>query len=222
MKSAKLKKNKFIILLILLAILLTVIKLCVWDNPKVLFRIAEGLDEPSSSFYLVLERIYKLSVEGSLAKRIEEHLSKNENAYLYDKYIRVLGVLGRKQSLYELKNIYNKYQHDQNYYSTLYYVISSMGLVGDNEIAFFLEALLDRYKQLNVQVPGATIAASLYLITGSTDYYFVNSSNKLQKIILTKELINARKTIISSKGRSRTYEEMLILDKIFRRPSNLP
>jgi hypothetical protein len=211
--------KRIIIIVLIVAVCLGFgFKLAVWDNTDLLCKIAEGFDEPSRSYYFTLERIYKLSEKNNFSKKITKYLFKDENRYLHDIYIRILGVLGDKESLHELEQIYIKYQHDQRYRATLYYVIKSMGLIGDKEIVPFLETLLKKYDELNVQVSGSNIASALYLITGSSDFYFTNSSGERQRLILTDNLIKARQIIVSSKGRSRKFEEMIILDNVYRPP----
>jgi len=218
MKSIYYKRA--IIILLIVAICLGVgLKLTVWDNTDLLCKIAEGFDEPSTSYYFILERIYKLSGKNDFSKKITQTLSKDENRYLHDIYIRILGVLGYRESLHELEQIYIKCQHDQRYKATLYYTIKSMGLIGDKEIVSLLETLLTKYDELNVQVSGSNIASALYLITGRSDYYFTNTSGEQQKLILTDNLLKAREVIVSSKGRVRKYDEMIILDNVFRPPT---
>ena len=212
-------KRIIIIVSIVVVCLGVGLKVAVWDNTNLLCQIAEGLDEPSKPYYFILERIYKLSENSNFSKKITEYLSKGEKRYLHDNYIRILGVLGDKESLHDLEQIYIKYQHDQRYKSTIYYVIKSMGLIGDKEIVPLLETLLKKYDQLDVQVSGSNIASALYLITGSSDYYYINNSGKQQKLILTDNLRKARKVIVSSEGRSRNIEEMIILDNFYRPPT---
>lgn len=218
MKSIHYKR--IIIFVLILAVFFgVVLKLAVWDNTDLLCKIAEGFDEPSKPYYFVLERIYKLSDKEIYSKKITKYLSKDENRYLHDIYIRILGVLGDKESLFELEQIYIKYQQDQRYKATLYYVIKSMGLIGDKEIVPFLERLLKNHDELNVQISGSNIAVALYLITGRSDYYFTNSSGERQKLILTDNLTKAREVIVSSKGRDRNFDEMIILDNVYRSPT---
>ena len=194
------------------------IKFFVLDNPKTLCILAEGFDEPSTPFYFVIERIYKLSEKKNISDKLINKLANGDNLYLHDIYIRLLGVLGKKESLYELEKIYIKYQKDKNYRARLYYVIKSMGLIGNEEIVPLLETINLKYNELQVQVSGANIAAALYLITGSSGYYYDDILNERQKLYLTEELIKAREVIVASKDRKRTFNEMVILDKTFRPP----
>ncbi len=209
--------NKIIYIVLMLTVCLGFgFKLVVWDNADILCNIAEGFDEPSTPFYFFLERIYKLSEKNSFSKELAQYLSKDENRHLHDIYIRILGVIGDKESLHELEQIYIKYQHDKKSKVTLFYMVKSAGLIGDKEIVPLLETLLKKYDELKVQISGSNIASSLYLITGKNDYYFTNNSGEQQKLILIDNLIEARKVIVSSKGRERTYEEKILLDNVFR------
>ena len=212
-------KKKLLILIVSLFICIGVVfKLTILDSPDILCKVAEGFDEPSTPFYLAIERIYKLSNKKSFGKKLIQYLENDENKYLHDVYIRILGVIGDSESLYDLKRLYIKYQHNKEYKATLYYIIRSMGLIGDKEIVTFLETLLTQYKELHVQVSESNIVTALYLITGRNDYYFTNSLGERQKLYLTNELIEAMKAIEKSKGRARTIEEMITLDMLYRRP----
>ena len=189
------------------------------DNPALLCKVAEGFNEPSSPFYFVLDRIYKLSNKEDFAGKLIADLSENENRYLHEIYMRILGVIGESGALYDLEQTYVKNQHDENYRVILYYVIKSMGLIGEIEIVPFLEKLLEKYTELEVQVSGSNIAVALYLITGKDDIYFLNSEGQMQKLVLNENLIKAKMIIAASKGRIRTVEEMIELDRrIFRPP----
>jgi hypothetical protein len=210
------KKGRLFILLGVVFCICAIIKVGIWDNPGILCKIAEGFDDPSASFYFAIERIYKISQKKNFDNKITQYLENGKNSYLYDIYLRILGVVGSKESLYHIKNIYVKYQNDTNYKGTLFYVIRSIGLIGDTEIVPFLETLLNKYKDLNVQVSESNIVSALYLITGDAKYYFTNSSGERQKLYLTSELIEARKVIEKSRNRDRTFEEMLILDRLYR------
>jgi len=93
------KKALFIIAASIL--LFAGIKLLVYDNPKSLYIIAEGLDEPSLSFYKVVERIYFLSRKKSEINRILSELESGKNEYLHALYIRTIGIVGgQKRDLY--------------------------------------------------------------------------------------------------------------------------
>jgi hypothetical protein len=83
-----------------------------------------------------------------------------------------------------------------------------MGLIDNNDLVPFLETLLRDYDQLRVQATKYSIARSLYLITG----------NKFSYVRIIRELSEARNVILKSKGRKRTLQEMLLLDKLYRPP----
>jgi hypothetical protein len=194
------------------------LKFAIWDNPEALCILAEGLDEPSRPFYFVIDRIYKLSQEQNVSKRFIDNLANGKNRFLHDIYIRALGVVGDTRALYELERLYTKYQHYGDYRATLYYAVRSMGLIGNPEIVPFLETLLSKYNDLQVQVSESNIVTALYLITGRTDYHFSNGSGERQRLFLTKSLVEARNVIVSSKDRQRTLNEMIMLDTLYRPP----
>lgn len=210
-------KRRFTILLVCFSsIFLIIIKVGVWDNPGVLCKVAEGFDDPSRPFYFVIERIYKISPAQKFDTKIIGYLKNNENLYLCDVYFRVLGVLGSTQSLYYLRDFYLKHQNEKDYRGTLFYAIRGMGLIGGQEVVPFLKTLHSNYKDSYMKIAESNIVSSLYLITGENKYWFTNSTGEKQKLYLTDELIKARDVIKRSRGRSRTFNEMLILDNIYR------
>ena len=212
-------KKKFLTIVVVATICIGIgFKFTVLDNPDFLCKVAEGFDEPSKPFYLVIERIYKLSEKKKFEERLIKYLNSDENRYLHDIYIRILGVIGKKISLHDLEKIYIKNQHNKKYKATLFYVIRSMGLIGTEEIVPFLETLLDKYGELQVQVSGSNIASALFLITGNDGYIFTDSQGEQQKLYLTEALIEARRVIKASRGRDRTFNEMLVLDRLYRPP----
>jgi len=214
-------KNRAILYAILsVFILLVIVKVFVLDNPDVLCIIAEGFDDPSASYYFVIEKIYKLSTSKEIGEKFLRYLKDNKNGNLHGLYIRILGVIGDNKAIPILKKYYIKHQHSRTKKLELYYTVKSMGLIGDKETIFFLKNLLQTTVESNAQVDASTISVALYLITGDDNYQFVNSVGKTQRLHLTKGLIEARKAIISSKGRKRTTQEMIALDNIFRPPGS--
>jgi hypothetical protein len=179
---------------------------------------AEGFDEPSILYYASIDRIYKISEKKKVGEKFIRHLTEGENQHLQNCYIRILGVIGEEGAISCFMNAYVKYQHNKNFKSTLYAIINSMGLIGNEDVVPLLETLLKKYDEHHVQVPGGLIAHSLYLITGKS-YYFTSSSGVKEKLYLSEERIEARKIIEASRERKRTFEEMVTLDKLIYRPS---
>ena len=212
------RKIAIVSVIVIISVFATTKKM-VLDNPVLLCKVAEGFNEPSIPFYFVLDRIYKLSSKKDFGRKLIADLSEDENRYLHELYIRILGVIGESEALYSLQQTYIKNQHDENSKVTLYYTIKSMGLMGEIEIVPFLEKLLEKYKELDVLVSGSNIAVALYLITGKDNIYFFNSEGQMQRLVLDENLIKAKRIIATSKGRSRTLKEMIELDtRVFRPP----
>lgn len=216
-------KNKILYRLVIIGILFVALmgflaKIFVLDNFKMLCQLAEGFGEPSAPYYLFLERVYKISERNDIGKEIVESLSNDEDRYLRDCYIRVLGVTGEHGSLQLLESISNSEIKERNF-PIIFYSIMSIGLLGDNRAVPFLEKFLEKnVSDLQSHFLDFTAVNALYLLTGSDNYYFINSSGERQRLIITKRLSEARKVITEAKGRKRTYEEMIVLDKIFRHP----
>jgi hypothetical protein len=179
-----------------------------------------GLDGSSPAFDYILENIYKKAEEEDLGKSFLNSLDKNKNQNYGLIYIRILGVIGEKEAVDSLIRLFKRYQKNEIYEITFSYLVDGLGLIGDKSAVYFLEDLLKKKEKENIKVPGSTIACALYLITGNSDYSFVNSFGREQKLILTKEIDEARKIIVKSHGRRRTYKEMKELDKLFRGPSD--
>ena len=192
-------------------------KIIILDNPDILCMVAEGFDEPSTLYYASLERIYKISKKKKVGEKFIERLTEGKNLNLQNCYIRVLGVIGEKDAFSCLMNLYVKYQHNKEFKSTVYAIINSLGLIGKEDAVPLLETLLEKYDEHDVQVPGALISHSLYLITGK-NYYFTSSAGVKEKLHLTEERIAARRVIEASSERQRSFEEMITLDKLIYRP----
>lgn len=202
------KRNLITLLACLLIIISLVFHFFIFKNENALFLIAAGLDKPSKLYNIVIERIYSLSQSQNLDEEIRKHLEQNKNDHLYNLYIHVLGIIGDRSSAGIFIKLYSRYQHDLNHRSTVNRLIDAMGLIDNNDLVPFLETLLRDYDQLRVQTTKYSIARSLYLITG----------NKSSYVRITRELSEARNVILNSKGRKRTLQEMLLLDKLYRPP----
>ncbi len=85
------KSKKIFVIAIPIILLFAVVKIFIYDNQKALYMIAEGLNEPSSSFYFVVERIYSLSNNKPEIERILNELETGENEYLHGLYVRTIG-----------------------------------------------------------------------------------------------------------------------------------
>ncbi|MCD4742970.1 MAG: hypothetical protein K8R67_10900 [Desulfobacteraceae bacterium] len=214
------KQKISVILFSIIFFISIVIKIGVWDNPNTLCMIAEGFDQPSTKFSFIIKRVYKISQRNDFDNKIIQYLRDGENTHLYDIYIRILGVMGSKQSLSYLKKMYLMHQNNKNSRATLFNIIRSIGMIGENEIIPFLEMLQKKQKSFNVLVPEANIATAIYLITGNSKYFFINSFGVKQRLYLTNEISEARNVIIESRNRNRTFKEMLILEKMYCPDSN--
>jgi len=207
--------------LILLAVALSIsitTKILILDNTNFLYAIAEGMDQPSKPYYFVMERIYKLSGDKKLDEKIHKFLEEDKNKHLHALYIHTLGIIGGNHSSTFLMKAYVKYQDDPNHIITVSRIIDSMGVVGDEDVVPILERLIDNYDNHRMKVTRYAIVRALYLATGKV-YEYINSSGKNTKLKLTDELESARGIILAAKGRTRTFEEMRSLDKLFKPPS---
>lgn len=212
----KLRQSKKAWMIVTFVIILAgFVKIGFLDNPELLCVVAEGFDEPSFCFYLTLNRIYALAEKDNFSKKLIQHLSTGNNANLHDIYIRVLGVIGEETALHELFRTYQRHQSDAAHKAIVYYTVTSIGMIGSEEMVPFLETLLEKPKELKIQVDELTIANALYLTTGIEETRVAEFFNG-KKHKLSPEQIAARRVIASSKGRKRSYDEMLVLDKIYR------
>lgn len=218
MKHNIFKKNAIItVLAIFLFSIFITIKISIFDNPIKLCTFAEWFDDPSTPYYLILNRIYKLSENKNFNKTLIEYIQNDKNTHLHKRYARILGVLGEKDALPTLKAALLKYSHNKNYKITADYIVTSLGLIGNHKIVPLLVRFLSKEK--NSQVSQATLASALFLATGEK-YFYINSFGKRQKYLPTRSEVHARKIIIDSRKRKRTYKEKILLDKLFRRPGS--
>ena len=146
-----------------------------------------------------------------------EYLEQNKNNHLHNLYIQVLGISGESSSAGVLIKVYSRCQNDVNRLSTVNRIIEAMGLIANDDLVVFLEILLRDYEKLRVQATKYSIARSLYLLT-EQKYSYINDAGRNTKLQVTEELIEARNVILNSKGRKRTLQEMLLLDKLYRPP----
>lgn len=208
-------RSKIVIIITICVLCIFVGKKFTWDNPKFIFSIAEGFDDPSVPFYILIDQAYKIYSNSDRKEIIANFLDDSKQGHLVDIYIRVAGVIGDSASSNELTKLYDKFDNTANKVS-LHYIVTSLGLLGEKSAIPFLEDLL--MNQKIVRVSGSTVAVSLFLITGRNNYQFVNSLGNEQKLILTDDLTRARQVILESKNRKRTYKELIILDNLFRAP----
>ena len=175
-----LKRKKVVITVAIILLLVATFKITIFDNQELLCVVAEGFNEPSIPFYYSLNRIYQISEKKNISNKFISYLRENKNNNLHELYIRILGVIGEDQAIHEFKKLYVKYQRKKNYKATIYYIVKSMGIIGNEGIVPFLEKILYKYNELDVQVPGSVIASALYLVTGKIDYY-LNFARELIK-----------------------------------------
>lgn len=210
-------KKNILIAIIGIGILCIILYITILNNVSVLFEIADGSDKPSAIYYCAIEKIYRLSEKKNIEEKILENIAEDKKKHLHDLYVQVLGILGKPNATIFLIKGYADYQNDKNRRSSLYYIIDSLGAIGNIEAVPFLEKLLSNYNKLDVQVTKYSIVRSLYLLTGKT-YNYVDSYGKEATMHVTSGLINARKVIEDSKGRSRTFDEMMEIDRLYRPP----
>jgi len=213
----KQKKKIIIILIVLLLFAGIFLRFSVFNNVSVLFLIAEGLDRPSKAYYVVIERIYRLSEKKRVRAEIWEDLESNKNPNLDNLYIQVLGITGAHIPTGSLIKLYSLNQHDMNRRSTVSRIIDAMGLLGNEDFVPFLETLLTDYDKLSPQATRYAITRSLYLITGNRYTYLADSGQK-SRLQLTNELIEARNVVENTKERGRNMKDMLVLDRLYRPP----
>ena len=211
------KRKRYVIGLLAVVILSIGLKFVFFDNLHILFLMAEGLDQPSRLYYVVQERIYKLDETKNIGKVILQNLEEDKNKHLHNLYIKTLGVVGEYYSASYLLKAYVSYQNDEQHANTVWYIINSIGMLGNKDVVPILETLLKNYDRHKMQVTRYSLVRSLYLITGER-YDYINAAGEKTKIVLTNELKSARQVIVNSKGRKRTYEEIIILDKLYRPP----
>jgi hypothetical protein len=214
----KVKKKPIIVILIaLITVSAVVFHFSVLMNEKALFLIAEGLDKPSSLYNIVIKRIYYLYEKDDLSEKIKNHLEQDRNVQLNNLYIQVLGIGGASSSAAIFIKEYSRWQHDTNHLSTINRIVDAMGLIANDDLIPFLETLLQDHDKLNVQATKYSIVRSLYLLTGKK-YTYINYSGRKTELQVTEELTEARSVIVNSKGRKRSLEEMLLLDRLYRPP----
>ena len=211
----KINRKKLLIIFIVIVIAAFGIKKFIYDNPRALFKVAAGLDEPSSTYYFVMERIYVLCANENQIKSIINDLETDRNNYLHKLYIRTLGIVGEDSNLanYILVEIYSKYQNDKNRRGIIYEAIDSMGFIGNLSAVLVLQRLFENYDNHRMVIEKYPILRSLYLATGKI--YKDQKENSLN-LIVTEELENARGIIVRSKGRLRTFAEMMVLANLNR------
>jgi hypothetical protein len=211
------KRNIFVLLACLLIFTGVIFHFFVLENEKALFLIAEGLDKPSNLYNIVIKKIYSFSENKNLREKIRTYLEQDKNVHLHNLYIQVLGISGASSSAGVFIKVYSRCQHDMNHRSTVNRIIDAMGLIANDDLVPFLENLLRDYDKLGVQATKYSIVKSLYLITGKK-YSYIDYSGRNTELKMTEELIEARNVILNSKGRKRTLQEMLLLDKLYRPP----
>lgn len=196
-----------------------IIKTAVLNDATKLCFLAEGFDEPSRPYYFFVERIYKISNDSDASKKLLDYLGNKENLHLQNLVIRLLGVTGEREALPHLRRLLDPLKGTADNLFVMYYAIYSIGLIGDDRAVSLLENVLEACNSVGeIRTLGFPTAVALFILTGDTKHYFLNSAGERQTLIVTSRLSGARKVILQSKGRKRTYQEMITLDKIFRHP----
>jgi hypothetical protein len=211
------KFSNYFVLLSTIVFMITISSILILNNVGLLFIIAGGLNKPSKSYYFVMERIYKLSKNNEVLEDILHDLNNDKNTHLNNIYIDTLGIIGNPTSATVLMKKYVKLQGDPNYADTLSSIIDSLGLIGNNDVVPILERLNKNYEKHRMQITKYSIVRALYLIAGKA-YEFTNNSGENAKLKITEGLKEARRIILETKGRDRTFKEMRSLDKLYRPP----
>ena len=81
-------KTKILVLIIIFLGIGFIAKIMILDNEDVLFSIAAGLDVPSKSYYLVIERIYRISENENIGDKILSYLVYMARAVNVTKYLK--------------------------------------------------------------------------------------------------------------------------------------
>ena len=201
---------KGIIFIVYMVVLVALIKSMFLDTPSFLFRFSKALDQPSKPYHLLLERIYTLAQEDDFVAEVKGYMVGPRLDAYGETFLRFAGVVGYRWASNDIRKCQSKLGELN------VHLILSMGLTGDAAFVPLLEELLENALQDKpLSVPAPTVAGALYLINGRTDYRFKNESGQIQRLILNTTLTEARKAITHSRGRKRTLEEMLILDRIY-------
>jgi hypothetical protein len=207
-------KMKIIKSILLFGVLFIGIILVVGNNFAILTNIAHVSDSPSVVENICLHRIYKMQVS-NITPKIVQALNENSPDDMVNLFIRVACVSGVDDATSEVLKIYTKVQSDPNYKSTVYFIITSIGLFNDIKYVPFLEALLSNYEEHSPQVEKYIIARSLFLLTGKK-YNIAKEYDNSSEIHISSKLSAIHQTLRETSGRNRTYEEKLLLDSLFQ------
>lgn len=181
------------------------------DTNKMLYLL-ENIDKPSTLHSILSNRLYYLSDKVNLGDIILGSLDKAKK-HLTDVEIHVLGIIGEEKAFDYLLNECEGQSLDSELSSKMYYVVLSMGMIGDKRFTSILEKMLQSPGYASYGVSKFSIARALYLITGYRFVYVGESGEKI-KLYLTEELANARKIVKASMEQNRTYHDMLTLAKL--------
>lgn len=211
----KISNGKYILIILAILLLIVMGKVLVYDNTKMLYIIAEGLNEPSYKYYKIMDRIYSLSNNKKEMNRIIEEIEIGRNNYLHNLYVRTIGIVGEPNEYanFVLAKLYAKYQSDGNKKSLVNKTIDSMGFIGNKSTVSIIERLLQNYDKHKMVVAKYPIARALYLSAGKIDE--VKEIGDID-LVVTNELKAAREAIVASKGRYRNYNEMICLANLNR------
>jgi hypothetical protein len=212
----KMKYIKQITLIFLVIFTFLVCRVVIFNNPVTLFLLAEEFNEPSTPYYFITDRIYKLQAKNDFSDRILTYLANKKYGNLQYRFIRFLGIAGDSRALPILFQLYEKYKNDPNNLHKIHEIIRSFGFISDPQSVHYLEIILRESDHTIANKLKPTIVSSLFYLTGNTDYRSFSSSKEEEILYLTKNQIDARAVITATKGNNRTYEEMHILTKTYQ------
>jgi len=205
--------RKIIIIFAIILILVLIIKAAIFNSVDSLCVLASLSGRPSTLSNLFMDRIYEIAENKDISDILISRLKKSNKQALHGLYLRILGVIGEKKALNDFMFTYFKYQ-DEKESLIISDVLNCIGLLGEEKVAIFLEKIINKKGQwvlLNY-----LIARSLYLLTGKKNS-FINPKGEMQEFYTTNDLIKAREVILATRDRKRCFQEMIVLDNLFRR-----
>lgn len=177
-----------------------------YNNLSFLSSVACNSGNQSATYEFLIERIYKI-----ISHNDDDYLSyldNQDNKSCYITWLRILSVSGANGIDTHIYSYLNEgSDNDQDY---IYHYLNNVGVAGSTFSIPLLKDIInsDDSDELSKRFS----AHSLYLLEGTKpskddDYYFIIS----EKQFLAHEIIK------ESKGRCRTFDEMVALDQLYRR-----
>ena len=204
------KKNILLFLILLFFILSVGSAFYIYNSPNAILFLLEGCDKPSKQYSVFSNRLYKISNKKKLGDKLLYQLQQNKNNQVHDLYINILGIIGDEKAFDYLLNEALEQKADTPLSSKMYYIVLSMGMIGDKRFSPTLEKMLVAPDYNSFGVSKYDVARALYLITGKR-YEYIGQSGKKTKITLTEELVKAREITRRPKDYNRSYNDMLLL-----------